>query len=140
MQVYSGFQSALKLNISLKKNGRDGCETSRRCRDRSECIVRRTEAYMQKTEVLRYRVRGKSHSRGKSQSRATVLRSQIATAIRAIKRMQIGVNFIELSGQKFRATHEMWRWSKWAGDDGIRNERAKTIDILIEISLTGQHT
>lgn len=104
MQVYSDFQSALKLNISLKKDGRDRYETSRRCRDRSECIVRRTEAYMQETEVLRYRVRGKSHSRGKSQSRATVLRSQIATAIRAIKRMQSGVNFIELSGQKFRAT------------------------------------
>lgn len=46
------------------------------------------------------RVRGKSRSRGKSQSRATALRSQIATAIRAIKRMQSGVNFIELSGQQ----------------------------------------
>lgn len=110
---------------------RDMYERNRR-RGRCGCIMRRREvgSAPRKRKLCRRDARqdDERSSHGKSQSPVATgaLCSQIATAIRTIKRMQSGVNFIELSGQQSFArcaTAEMWQRFKRTSGGGIRNER-----------------
>lgn len=76
----------------------------------------------------------------KVERRPGALCSQIATAIRTIKRMQSGVNFIELSGQQSFVRCATMKCGGsgggGGGGDGIHNEEAGTensIDIPVAL-------